>query len=347
MDEPTLLGDFEIHGHFFVPESPQQQVGGTLTYSRLNGLQLDLLNTLSSTRPNSPAPYPVILGISRDNQKITLFECLMRKYSISFGGGSHTAPSILIPTFALIGGHFPRDSGFHMIDLNTTSLNEWLSLRFYDSEFISDSEPAEWARISVHLPSIPARRVDSWEGSIEFGFNVRGPDVASADKIDVSRVGFLRFKADTDRSVDDILRFAWSASKLLSLLIGSPSVLRMIRVRQRDATPITKPVYMYFNLHSDVELKPRHAGEMITTFPQLGDEFPQIIERWSEVEAKYIDATNLYFSVTHSNLPYVEVPFLFLTQAIEAFHRATECNTYVPNDEYETYRKSISGGGSA
>ncbi|WP_442869804.1 hypothetical protein [Bradyrhizobium sp. CCBAU 11361] len=81
---------FETDGTWFLPETPDRKVAGTLV-SRAERIEQSLADSL---RPMQSRPiradivrFPVVHGVTREQEAVSLFRCTRVGYSLTFASG--------------------------------------------------------------------------------------------------------------------------------------------------------------------------------------------------------------------------------------------------------------------
>src|SRR6185295_751441 len=120
-----MIEKFTHKGLWFLPDNPDRQVTGILTYDPSEGADLELLGTLVDHRSSKEIHEPdFILGYTTDNKAITLYKSY--EYSRSFLSGIDTAK--YTTNFILIGDHFTNEIEFKFdkVKGRFKNLDEWI-----------------------------------------------------------------------------------------------------------------------------------------------------------------------------------------------------------------------------
>lgn len=119
---------FELSGQWYEPNSTLS-VGGILTFSAIEGIRLNLIGvTTHSIEPyigsKALREYPVILGVTTDDNDVTLINCSVINTKISSNG---YPTQTLQPSLVLIGQHFNSilDVRADSILVEYTYLEDW------------------------------------------------------------------------------------------------------------------------------------------------------------------------------------------------------------------------------
>ena len=118
---------FKMAGKWWLPESPEKQVFGTLSCSESGELELSVLGSLFGQWYGRDGARSVILGMT-DNEDIflrdvTLADCFVTEQSGRFPGGTET----LFAHRGYFGSLFanPQNAGFSSVRLELSGLPNW------------------------------------------------------------------------------------------------------------------------------------------------------------------------------------------------------------------------------
>jgi hypothetical protein len=87
--------------------------------------------------------------------------------------------------------------------------------------------------------------------------------------------------------------------------------------------------------------KPVEPEKMVFTLKEVRDQWPEPLRRYVAARDQIRSAMDLYFAVVNSPGLYIEVQFLNLTQALEAFHRGTRDVTLLAPELFAEVRNRI------
>src|SRR5260221_509669 len=116
---------FEYRGIWWLPETPEKQVNGTINFAPETGITLDLVDTLTQSREiYDNFSILLILGKSLSGDIFTLHNCRLSYYS----HGEFLA-STYLALDVFIGVHFLtlEEIKFKRIRTHFANLNEWVS----------------------------------------------------------------------------------------------------------------------------------------------------------------------------------------------------------------------------
>jgi len=124
------MNPVQIDGLFWLPHDSGREVGGRLTFSRQDGLELHLFGSLRSS-PNSRLDnsLPLLIHGVTKSTPITLGNCLLKTASESIGSGGLTVISETYrPGLVLDGEHFQDIEAlkFDQAYVGLFNLNQWI-----------------------------------------------------------------------------------------------------------------------------------------------------------------------------------------------------------------------------
>jgi hypothetical protein len=319
----TLFDDFEYSGNWWLPDRPEDTVGGTLSYKE-GLLQLELFKPFSvdgSAMASDGEFNPkVILGQSKGTA-LTLYKAR----GLSMRPGYFT---FFRAKYLLTGKHFdPEDVVLTSLSVRFTHLEEWIGKRPFETDLQGGSSrlgsidyvPPE--PIEFDLAKKDCRLLLSDTSTHSMG-DFRSIRWEHSAWVDISTV--------YPREADWYSDTAISLSQLLSLLVGKrvvPIALRGHVVGERELVEegfVQGPVDIFkdgFARPGQEEREMTWPRRVLVPLPALGSGVSHVFNSWFERPDKAQPVYNLYLAILASRSTYVEFAFLGLTQALEGFHR--------------------------
>jgi len=117
--------EFEYSGDWWLPEDPDNEISGTLTYSSQSGAHLALIGSFKDPKNFRTmglfARHPIILGITTTGKEVTLYRCSESEINRTMGG---IVVSKYRAVITIVGCHFSRveDITFRSLALSYTHL---------------------------------------------------------------------------------------------------------------------------------------------------------------------------------------------------------------------------------
>jgi len=125
----------EIKGIWFLPETPEIEIGGVLTYEPGKTIRLELIGDLSNRAQfhdyfDSSGALPVIFGISTEGKKVSLYDC-HGSWKVRVGA----IPSTQYSANAFVEGMHLADREaklFSSVEVNFVQLLSWIGRSAYE-----------------------------------------------------------------------------------------------------------------------------------------------------------------------------------------------------------------------
>lgn len=336
----TQMEDVSASGYWWLPDNPDDQLGGTLNFSKKDGARLELLGTFGNLSSffAEREPYAAVYGLTTDGKEITLVSCQQIHGRI----GSGVPTEVLKAVTMVVGAHVPDFHGAPLakITFRLSNLEDWLGRPGSTHNYPpSAGDPFV---ITYVRPTLPSIRIPG--GTVRFKFGWRsfetrsrrsGVDEHSA--VQVSRAGGLTFH-------EALREYVWPTQNLLTLCTLEPSDVVELQVEQKGRRKSNKePLRVYYQttVEAPKRDKPLFITDMFVTAPQLGSGFPKLIRGWLTSSETLRTVLNLYFAVMSGRWMFLESRFLNLVQAAEVFHRLTYPNLVVSKAEHKQRVKNI------
>jgi hypothetical protein len=304
----------ELTGHWWLPESPERQVAGTLTYEPDGYPELNLMGTLSEAEPD--LADTVALGLTSDGEPVTVeadFE-LSHRVTTVFAGVQVLSQTIAVRR-AIVGAHLiaPEDRRYSELILELTDIRPWAGwpppvLRHPSADEVSINymQPAE-LRADVDWGSIRLRGTWRSEG-----------DNSSFRKITVG-AGFLCERREPEAIETWLDEVVAPLRDFVSLATDRANQVTDVRVKPVHEEGYSRLIYPAMA----VEVPPGTAVSHEFPFTALAvdDEFQRLCARWLEVRRRQRRAIALYLATQYRPSELPETRFLNITSAAEAYHR--------------------------
>lgn len=335
--DPDLFTARKLAGQWWLPETPNQRIGGILTYDPAEGLQLDLHGTLIAIQPgpNGTRHNPIrILGQTTDGT-VTLHKCMRAGYSLQMMAGFST--SRYVAQVAFVGDHldYANEPRFADVGFSFTGLDEWLNREIGSHEFVEDGETISLSReedVTVDVPAIQANMVvSSWRS---------GPSWPAHTSIEVRGGTSIHIRpTGGPQSWSFFEKTAFQIQNMLSLLGGGPAVVDRC-VSWDPEHPGAGLVILDAPRRSSRPALPNRFF-MPYTPGQGPPDFGECLRRWMAMQEQVKEVTDLLSVLHRESRLLLNVRFQFLVQALESYHRQRHPGTYMPDDQYEGVKQSL------
>ena len=344
--------EIKRNGDFWLPSSPENQVSGTLSISDGGNITLELTESLDSsiqaqlgvTRPDSLNP---ILGHVEKDGPIRLDRCYHTEKKRSIVHGRLMAPDVIRANRAFMGFPYEEDTSprFNTFSFSVEGIDEWVGISGIEvnrhsekrAVTISYDEPAD---ISLNLQN-------KMRLLITFGSKFPGfPNLKSAE---VSQKTYFRLISQKARELDDFTSVAQKITAFLCFVMNEIVCLdRMwatsdnLRETLPDGRTALIPVEIYCPSWPYAKNEPAiDEWDMLFKYEDRQNRVESIINKWIDNYKQIAPALDLYFLTKAGTLPTLNMQFLALAQALEAFHLRTSDEKHMNKAECKEICKKM------
>jgi hypothetical protein len=340
VDEPRdLRTSFELLGEFWLPESPERQVGGVARYSS-ERLTLSLTGSLRDS--GALAPETFILGAT-DGGLVTLQSLLPTGSNITNSGGWVFTRSQYVAQRLFIGAHFSSDADvrFQHVAFGFEALDPWRAQIPFEIKSDKDEGGESITTATHRLPADTERfQLPNDDASIEWDITF-SRNLSAWSELKWKLRNGIRVEPKTPQPMEWFDGYQQDLRSLLSLLVGEPVAPTWTVGKLTDSPLANVGVYSRFTgKHGTREL---HPAEMLMSRQEVGARWQAIVGAWFENRDTLRSTTNLFFGTLYDDEWFLEFQFIALTQALETFHRQLFGGDYVDDTTYEEIRLALTG----
>ncbi|UWU75950.1 hypothetical protein N2603_39455 [Bradyrhizobium huanghuaihaiense] len=330
MTDRDMSQDFETFGTWFIPENPDRRSAGTLA-CRSERIELALSDSLA---PMQSGPiraefveYPVVHGISREQEAISLFRCVRTGYSLTFASGGFGRPEKYWSHLAVFGAHVKPGQLYPELRCRVPGLEIWLSPR--SIETVRDE-----AGISFRVKKFPSEKIAIPSIESELEFNIYGIGSPAHSKATITASGWLSIKPSTPRTLDWYLDQLWKACGLLAFFAEKPMPPDRIELRIDSSHGFVLSVLTGRPSAKYCDHSEHH--DFFASRTRLGDELASVVPTWFQLFPQVERPANLALSTMASEQIWAHVLFLSLMQSLEGLHRALFPGLYLDAAKYKS-----------
>lgn len=334
-----MIEDYQARGDWWIAGEKGNKVSGILYYDPEKGSRLELFDTFGDPsdfdHPDEIEPVDRILGLSADNEHITLLNC-GKNWPQRGGGRTPTGQrqyklDRYYPEYILVGDYFDDTVIFDAVDFQFPHLEEWAQVEVIEAFEEDDgsrgvryspvrSQAAVIDDFAIILGFYVSESYGQWEANFE---QVTELNVVSDSGLELSNV------------MDTVLP---NLRNLLAIASGEP-------IGPTEVTGILANVDEYGLdrkidiLYSSHDSRINLGNEFITfsfSFSDIQDRIDTILEKWFSEAERLEPLYDLYFGTIYNEMS-ARNKFLNLTQALEAYHRRSFDDKYVSINEYFEY----------
>lgn len=344
------MKDLKLQGVWWVPESPEQTVAGTLVFDGTNHPALELVGTLfqqtgivQTTAPGTD----IVLGLVDGGKMVTLYRCLQvnRSYNTATG----LIISRVSASYVFVGAHFelPTDLLFKRFAISYDKLSDWAWLSGFELTLVADPDTGGFKRLELAYEFPDPHEVLVGDVAVRIAptFNQAGGPI---DEYRLTQILYFEARPPEARSFDYYLDFFYHIRNFITLGVGKTvypeHILATVSVNVAEGSSLenSHTVDIYHLLDSSrVSGKDVHPALMLFSLPKLGEFYPAALNSWFEKASTLKPVYDLYFSTLYNPKMYLEGRFLSLSQALETYHRRVSGGKYLEQQVFETVHSAL------
>lgn len=352
MNKDDLYSSFELKGEWFLPNNKEQRISGNLNFNPNIGVRLELSGDFKEANilKGRKEDFDIILGITSDNKKITLYRCSETSHSKNFGENRiiELTNYTVLYMFKGIHASCKEELMFNKISARIFNLDEWLGI-FGLSKYTMPSEENEYTiDINYKLPTKIKFEIDATTTGC-FNFIINYPVMLGSftKKIHLNQFAKLEFDFRKGLDIYEAINYLSSFQSFLTFALYESTAIKSIEVysdQYLDEYEPDKyaqvPIEVFYKPFSNGNVELKHRMFMLFTYKSIQKEFPSIIKKWYSNKELLGSCIDLVFEQFH-NKRFSENTFLNLAQAAETFHVRLYNHTKMPKDDYKKMKDEI------
>lgn len=314
-------------GFWFFPEVEGSSQPGNLTFNKSKGIELEILEGSPDPRDifNKEFHIPLITGISH-NKYYTLYNCHRAGYKLASNG---VALARYEAEYLLDGHTFtdPASICFNEFSLKLPFLQEWFAFNPFSVETDFDNNQ-QIRKGSVAIESMPSivTKASCYTVSIDFPISL---------SIDWHRTRSLTQNINIRVLSDSSKHISVLRKEVLSVIRGFFAFAmqraiwpEFILLKNKHAEEysgstenvVTESVLKFEQPSWSTQLKKFDQHDCLFYYPDIKDDFSNILSRWFLVSGKYEATIDQFFGASYNKQLFLNHEFLSLIHGIEAFH---------------------------
>lgn len=336
-----MIEEREFRGYWWLPDDPDEKVGGIASFTPSDGVSLELFSALNEDpdhmgsgnvfRPN------FIHGITTEGDRITLKNCIRDSYSMSSGVTSSNYQAVSL----FSGAHFTEEVNFDKSRIQFPLLTKWAGVTGinYSGSALEGGKVSagDTFEISYEFPESITAELEEVDLKLIFNadFNMGRVGGASIDE-----EAYFDVIPDSERiSYDEVIDYCGTLQDFITLSTGKEvQASKIIGRLKREDRPGYNDVEILFSTSGDIKnpdsLHPLKANFVLA---DIVDDFSKVVNNWFSHYEQLEPVYNLYFSIQYNSEMFLQNQFLSLTQAIETYHRREIGGQYISEDEFEEF----------
>jgi len=340
-----MIDEREFRGYWWLPENPDEKVGGIASFSPSDGVSLELFSTLNED-PEYMGSGNVfrpdfIHGITTEGERVTLKNCIRGSYSMSSSQGTGVANSSYQAISLLSGAHFTEQINFDRFRVQFPLLTKWAGVtgvNYSGSVFEGGEVSAgDTFEITYEFPESITAELEDAELKLIFNADF---NMGRVGGVSIDEEVYFDIIPDSDQvSYNDSIDYSGTLQDFITLATGKEVQASMMIGRlEREEQPGYNDVEVLFSTSGDLKLPDSlHPLKANFVLADIVDDFSELMNNWFQHYEELEPVYNLYFSVQYNSEMYLQNQLLSLTQAIETYHRREIGGQYLFDDEFEEF----------
>ena len=340
------MEEFEFEGLWWLPETPEARVPGSLAFSPDSGASLDLLGSLKDPGNHFAAlgremvESERILGLSSKGKPVTLWNCWESHKRVNLAGFTKTS---FHADVVIVGAHLggAEDAQFKKMSTEYRHLDEWAGISGFAIK-IPDDHTAHPMVIEHKRPAPVTATIAGARIAIEIRAALRGSSGLVGEAAIAQRT-WASVEHTEGKSFGELNGTLHRFRNFLTLGVGRP--VEPLAVRGVVESDGGLPVEIYYRPTGGGTSpgKNIHRAEMLFVLDDLGENFERFLGNWFEKAERLGPVNDLYFATAYGSQAYLDDRFLSLVQGVEAYHRRALGTTELPEGEHERRIKEVLG----
>lgn len=350
------MESYECSGYWWMPNSPNNKVFGTLKFLPTEGAVLELMcffnKNISFEKNELSGRYikstEIILGLNSEGKDITLHNCtFIRRHMLL-----EKDINILIfkVSFIFVGFHFEKkeDIEFKSISVNYHHLNEWIGISGIKQEtkLSSEGRPIE---LNYNYNPPDKIKVNLKDFCLEMGWDLNSN--FDPYELKVRQTSFVKIELQNSTSFDYFLNIFYNIQNLLSLglrKVTFPLIMEgknekfyyNLVLKEGKVYPNIK---IFFSALGENEDKNSiDLNQILFSYGDIDVYFENCLNNWFNKKEDLEPVYRLYFATMYNSSMFLQNKFLNLIQALESYHRRIYEGKYCTDEKYkEIYVKML------
>jgi len=339
-----MSNKIEYKGNWYLPNSPDKQVSGTLSINENGEAIIELIGSLRDMASEGESSMPldattdIILGIAAGGKDITLLGRFIIGQDFFIAGLPHPALKEKSPTpqvsrdtanHVFVGIHFDSkdEIRFREISVNYSLLDEWAHITGFGDVVEKGRREIEF---HYRAPdSILLATVDDFK--IYVGANASGSKPVSwaSRNATIDERTFIRIEFSEEKPLEYCLNIVYQIANFLSFAMLQPVYPLNVTAQTDRALQDVQIFLPQQEMRASVQIEP------LFTLDDIKEQTDALLTCWFGRAELLEPIYELYFGTIYAPRMYLYHKFLSLVQAIESYHRRTRDNFLDPVDQHE------------
>lgn len=325
-----MLEEKTYFGEWWVPSDPVKRIKGKFTFNQDNGAILDLEGTFTE--------YPkTIFGLSSPiGAKITLQDCVAKRPEQFWEGFILNSTYRVYANRAFIGEHFnlPENVKFTSLSCQMSNFFEWIG----KSGVRSEGEASKEVLIKYNRPDTISILINP-ELTINIDFRHSLSFQHRNGEISLKQFAYVSFHPRQNTNVDNYINWIHHFRNFLCLAT-QVAVFPQEIIGLIDNKLPSPLVDVLFQLDAPINTETTVYNSLFF-FNDVESKFDKCLQNWYAKSEILEPVCELYFGSLYGRFVYLNLKFLCLVQALEAYHRRTVSNEEITKQKHKERIASI------
>lgn len=344
------MESYECSGYWWLPNSSNNKVYGTLKFLPMEGAILELMGffhqNISFEKNESFGKYvestEIILGLNSEGKEITLHNCtIIRRNRLIEKGITILIFSV---SFVFVGFHFEKkeDIEFKSLSVSYHLLNEWVGISGIKQGTELGSE-GRLIELNYNYNPPEKIKVNIKDFCLEIGWDLHSKFTPNTGELKLKQTTFVKIEPQNSASFDYFLNICYDIQNFLSFglrRITFPLIMEGKNEKFYHDLVLEKgKVYpsikiFYSALGENDNNNSINLTKMFFSYNDIDDYLGKCLNNWFNKKEDLEPVYRLYFGTMYNSSMFLQNKFLSLIQALESYHRRIHDGKYCTDDEY-------------
>ncbi|MBC7109281.1 MAG: hypothetical protein H5T41_10980 [Methanomassiliicoccales archaeon] len=332
-----MFRELEYRGEWWLPQDPNKKVGGTFRFSPDKGVRLELAGVLEDSPSGVFAPERVWGIVPERRGEITLYRCLEVSRQIS---GVGAMISDFVAQTAFLGAHIdPEKHIFSSIRFESSELDSWANFRWVEFPQFKDLMSKRFC-IEFEEPE-PFKAILDDGTQVLLEARITRPKLSRIQReVCLQRKTFFRIIPPTPRPYNECRKLVHTMLDLVSFALLYPAIPTEVVGHTSESGSEVEILYgVSRGASSDRSFL--HIYWPLFNFNDICNEFELFVRKWFDIKTRLEPVSNLYLATLRASEMPIELAFLTIVHALEAFHRLKIGGQELPEEEHQKRVKEI------
>lgn len=334
-----LEKEIKHSGKFWLPESPEKSLPGTLIISDGGDIQLEINS--DDELSDDDLHIERITGNVEKLGYVILDNCMYKRKSLAFGLGITTSSLLVRRAFIGVSNDCNDAIKLSRFTFEIEGLNEWLRITGIKVSHDYENHNA----VITYEPQPPIEiTIDGATIRIAYAYSIPGTPTLTEAKI--THRAELDIIADEPRELDYFSALARKITSFLCIAIDKTVAIFNVNAtipssETEDNRDIKVKIFYPSLPYSDSKPTDFNRHESLFTYPIIREQFPEVLRRWIDNYDTIYPALHLFLATKDGTHKYLENKFLAMAQSLETFSRRTSLEKMFSDSDYKDLQEHL------